>query len=368
MASRRPIVRTAHGKTRAGHQDVSERVMRDSRSKVSVIIPTYNRASSLREALLSLSRLDFPEGWYEIVVVDDGSTDETERVMATLQSAGQTAIRYLKQKEHRGASAARNSGIKMAGGEILVFTDDDCLFQREWLSLLLAPFDSAEVGMVGGPDRAPEGSSFSSKCADYLLTSFIGTGGLREKNRLRAGRYYPRSCNMAIRRDVLAQVGLFDEDLFPGEEIELAYRVEKAGCPISFAPDAYVWHKRRANLREHLRKIYAIGHGRVALARKHSGLFQMGHMIPFFGVVAVLVLAGLSFFFGEALHVLTFLVCGYAAILLIGGLQALFRIEDIRALLIIPPMIALQHSTHGVGFLVGVIQWAMGSRASVRSG
>jgi GT2 family glycosyltransferase len=342
--------------------------MRDPRSKVSVIIPTYNRASSLREALISLSHLDFPEGWYEIVVVDDGSTDETERVMATLQSAAPTPIRYLKQKEHRGASAARNSGIKMAGGEILVFTDDDCLFQREWLSLLLAAFDSGEVGMVGGPDRAPEGSLFFSKCADYLLTSFIGTGGLRARDSLRLGKYYPRSCNMAIRRDVLAQVGLFDEDLFPGEEIELAYRVEKAGYLIRFAPDAYVWHKRRPSLRAHLRKIYAIGHGRVALARKHSGLLQMGHMIPFLGVVAALALAGLSFFFDEPLHVSTFLVCGYAVILFIGGLQALFRIKDIRALLIIPPMIALQHSAHGVGFLVGVIQWAMGSRASVSSG
>ena len=342
--------------------------MPDTRPNVSIIIATYNRRPFLREALFSLSRLDFPKDRYEIVVVDDGSTDGTEALLAAIGSSFPLPLRYIRREDHKGPSAARNAGIRVAEGDFLVFTDDDCLFEREWMTKLLAPLDSPAVGMVGGPDRSPEGSPFFETCEDYLMTSFVGTGGLRRGNKLRLGVYYPKSCNMAIRRDVIAHVGVFDENLLPGEDIELSYRVKKAGYVIKFAPDAFVWHKRKHNLTVLLRKIYRIGYGRVVLARKHRGLLDIAHMIPFLWVLALLLLGALSFFSSDALRALTFALVGYVVIVITGGVQAFYRMKDVRALLIVPFLIALQHTAHGLGFLVGAIDWATGSGARGPSG
>jgi len=248
----------------------------------------------------------------------------------------------------------------MAEGEIFVFTDDDCLFERKWLDLLLAAFDANRVGTVGGPDRTPEEASFFAKCVGYLFTSFIGTGGLRGGDMLRIGRYYPKGCNMAVLREAIDKVGGFDELLGPGEEIELGYRIEKAGYQIKYAPRAFVWHKRRASLKPFLQKVFKIGYTRVVLARKHRGLLQIGHMIPFICVLTALSLLVLSSIFPNAMKILLFTVSGYLVILLFSGFQALYRIKDIRALFIIPLLILLHHLIHGTGFLIAGIKHLLG--------
>lgn len=332
----------------------------DRLPKISIIIATRNRQSSLQKALLSLSGLKYGRDRCEIIVVDDDSDDGTENSVITMKPLLPYAVRYHKLKEHKGPAAARNVGIRMATGDIVVFNDDDCLFPEDWLSLLVAPFDSPDVGVVGGPDVAPEESSFFSKCVDYLFTSFIGTGGLRRGNRLRVGRYYPKSCNMAILRRAIHEVGGFDESFDTGEDIELGYRIEKAGYQITWAEKAFVWHKRRDNLRAYLRKIYGIGYARVVLGRKHGDLHQIGHMIPFLGVLTTISLGILSFFSSIMVRVMTVFIGGYLLIALAAGVQSLFRIQDLRALFVIPFLLAIHHTAHGVGYLVAASQWLFG--------
>lgn len=328
--------------------------------KISIIIPTCDRKDSLKESLFSLACLDYPRNKYEVIVIDDGSTDGTEEMLAKMGESLPYSLRYGRFNGEKGISAARNLGIRMAKGQIFVFTDDDCLFEKRWLTRLLGPFVSNKVGVVGGLDQAPEEASFFSKCVGYLFTSFIGTGGLRGGNMLRVGRYYPKGCNMAVLREAIGKVGGFDERLGPGEEIELGYRIERAGYQIKFVPKAFVWHKRKTALKAFLQKMFKIGYARVVLARKHRGLLQIGHTIPFIGILTVFSLIILSLIFPNALKVLIFMMGGYLLIILVSGVQALFRIKDIRALFIIPLLIALHHSTHGIGFLIAGIKHLLG--------
>ncbi len=334
--------------------------MNDNIFQVSIIIPTCDRKDSLREALLSLSFLDYPENKYEVIVVDDGSTDGTGDMIIKIRDSLSYSLSYGRLNDKTGISAARNLGMEMAKGHIFVFTDDDCLFEKRWLTRLLDPFVSNRVGAVGGLDKAPQDATLFSKCIGHLFTSFIGTGGLRGGDMLRVGRYYPKGCNMAVLREAIDKVGGFDEQLGPGEEIELGYRIGRAGYKIIFAPGAFVWHKRKVNLKAFLKKIYTIGYTRVILARKHKGLRQIGHMIPFIGILTVFSLFILSFVFPYAFKALISILSLYLLILLFSGVQALFRIRDVRVLFLIPLIIILHHSTHGIGFLMAVIKYLLG--------
>lgn len=334
--------------------------MHGTTPRSSIIIPTCDRRDSLKENLLSLTWLDYPKNKYEVIVIDDGSTDGTEEMIAKMRDPLPYSLRYGRFKEKKGISAARNLGMNMASGGIFVFTDDDCLFEMKWLTFLLASFDSPNVGVVGGPDRTPREATFFSKCVGYLFTSFVGTGGLRGGKRFRVGRYYPKGCNMAVLREAIDKVGGFDEHLGPGEEIELGYRIEKAGYQIKFAPKAFVWHKRKITLKAFLQKMFKIGYTRVVLALKHKGLLRIGHMIPFIGILTVFSLLILSSIFPDALKALICMLSGYLLILLVSGVQAVFRIKDIRALFIIPLLIPLHHSAHGIGFLVAGTKHLLG--------
>ncbi|MFX0201785.1 MAG: glycosyltransferase [Candidatus Hodarchaeota archaeon] len=330
--------------------------MNNKRLRVSIIIPTHNRKNSLREALCSLTRLDYSREQYEVIVIDDGSSDGTEEMLAKMQGSLSYLLRYGKLRGKRGSSAARNLGMQMAKGEIFVFTDDDCLFDKGWLTMLLAAFDSHKVGVVGGPDFTREEASFFSICVGYLFTSFIGTGGLRRGDRFRVGRYYPKGCNMAMSREAIDKVGGFDELLGVGEEIELGYRIEKGGFKIKYAPSAFIWHKRKGTLKEYLRKIYRIGYTRVILARKHRGLLEIGHMIPFVWLLMVFCFLFLSLARPSVFSLLLLLTSIYFLIVLVSGVQAFLKIKDIRALFVIPLLIPLHHATHGIGFLIAGVK------------
>ncbi len=323
---------------------------------VSIIIPTCDRKDSLKAALDSVAGLDYPRDRYEVLVVDDGSVDGTEQLVRELQARVPIVLRYFRQ-EKKGLSAAKNVGIRESRGEILVFTDDDCLLEKEWLALLVKPFDSPGVGVVGGPDRIPEASGPLATCIDYSVTSFIGTGGVREGGAMRLAKYYPRGCNTAMLKSVVEKVGGFDENFRAGEDIELVYRVKRAGYSIAYASEAFVWHKRRASFRTFLRQIFSRGYWRAELGRRHRELLELSYLLPSLMIVGFVSLFLVSFVFPLALIGLIYLAGIYLLALFTGGILGAIRIRDLRALFLIPLLLALQHFTYGLGFLTALIRW-----------
>ena len=329
--------------------------------EISIIIPTHNRSRSLLQTLESIGHLEYPRDKFEVIVVDDGSADSTSDVLAKFSRRTPFSLKYRSIK-NKGVSSARNSGIRMARGEALVFTDDDCLLPADWLKNLTAYLNSDDVGIVGGPEEIPQAGPFLSRCVGYIVNSFVGAAGLFKGEGLRLGRFYPKGCNMALPRKVLRKVGLFDEKLMRAEEVELAYRVRKAGYGIKYAPLAPVFHWRSISLVNFLSKTFQTGYFRAILGLKHRVFLQVPHLIPAACFLTFLILTvGLLFL---SWHPLYFVLPGAAYMLTIlgSGIHAALWLKDARALVVIPFLLPLHHLSHALGFLVGVFRYVFGIR------
>jgi len=204
---------------------------------ITVIVITRNRAEVLSDCLSSILEQDYTKDRYEVVVVDDGSTDHTSLVVNSLQTkAALPVIRYLPQP-HRGTGAARNTGVKNARGEIVIFLDDDELVTSDHMTRVVRPLmDDHNLDGVGGPCRDYGGSKLHT-CARCSLAA-VDVPGMGK-------RFVPRllSGNMALRTSVFKRIGLFDETIFGrGEDVEWFHRA--SGMQFFFDPDLWVWHRR----------------------------------------------------------------------------------------------------------------------------
>jgi GT2 family glycosyltransferase len=324
--------------------------------EVSIIIATANRHDSLRRALESLAALpDADRRSLEVIVSDDGSMDDTPSVINAASTASPLDIRAIRSETQFGAAAARNRALAVARGRFIVFADDDCRFSAGWLDI------------TGGPDIPPTTAPLIDQCIGFLFTSFIGTGGLRHGERLKVAPYYPRGCNMALKRDVFDRVGMLDESLAPGEEVELGHRAEAAGCRIEYIADAIVIHERQLNVPRLLRKIYRIGKFRAELIPRLHDARQFGHMLPFLAICALVVAIAAASIWPPLRLPLLAIVALYGVALLTGGALAAANIGDWRAALVVPPLLCAHHAAHAIGFGTGVLKLLF-RRTSGRAG
>ncbi len=331
----------------------SETVCALERPSVSIIIPTHNRSRNLSRALASLADLDYPSDRFEVVVVDDGSSDDTSRVVLRHWNKALYRLRYFRLN-HRGITAARNVGWQGSRGIICIFTDDDCTFPKDWLSRILPLFSFASVGAVGGPDKGPPGQGPFARCVDYAMNSFWGTGGVRRKAGTRIARYYPRGCNIAVPRYVLLLTGGFDATLAAGEEIELGCRIRKWGFDLCYAPDAFVWHNRRETFSAYARQILTRGQTRAELIWRHRELWEPAYLLPALALLVsplVLLLLGSS---GHLLQAFCLLSPWFLGLFLIIGLDAFAQLRIPRAVWLAPALVFIQHILYGAGTLLGL--------------
>lgn len=323
---------------------------------ISIIIPTFNRVKVLKPALLSLNGLDYPRGKLEVVVVSDGSTDGTDEMMEQIGKKLNYRLSFIKE-ERRGISHAKNVAIEHSRGEIIVSTDDDCMFEPDWLKKLIAPFKDSRVASTGGPDRAYKEGNLFSMAANYAFSCFVGSGGVHGRPvPVKIGRFCPMGCNMAIRKKALDEVGLFDEKIAPGEETDLLYRLGKAGYQTVSVPEAFVWHRAIDNLDGFIRMVFRRGKARVIMVQRHGLISDFIYFLP---ALMVLTLSGLllsSFLMPLLGRILTALIIIYSFILLSAGLSAFSYYRRGYCLFVVPLLIFIQHFTHGVGFLTATIE------------
>jgi len=242
--------------------------------KLSVVIPTYNRCDLLGRTLAGFLDQTAPPDEYEIVVVDDGSTDGTAEVVSHLIAqlpAPASRLRCFRQG-NAGPAAARNRGVKEAKGEIILFTGDDCLPDRKLIAEHLRVHrKEGEVGVVGHIAWHPE----------LTITPFMafleegvqfGFKHIRDPDQVTAWCFYTANCSVA--KHWLDEVGGFDEDFKYAafEDIELAYRMEQRGLRIVYRPSALTYHHHQVELRPYLVRQRLSGQSAVLLARKHPEL------------------------------------------------------------------------------------------------
>jgi cellulose synthase/poly-beta-1,6-N-acetylglucosamine synthase-like glycosyltransferase len=211
--------------------------------QVAVVIPIYNGAADLPDLLSCLERQTYPSTQVEYWLVDNNSTDATAEILqAFTADRARPNFHWLRETQIQSAYAARNTGIKATQTEILVFTDADCRPQPNWLLHLVQPFTDVKVGIVAGEVAALLGDTLLERYADRHAT-------LSQKHTL-AHSFCPygQTANLAVRRQILEQVGLFRPYLTTGGDADLCWRILQYDWQIRFAEQAIVHHRHRSTL------------------------------------------------------------------------------------------------------------------------
>lgn len=257
--------------------------MENKEIKYSFVVPVFNRPDEVNELLGSLTRQSVR--CFEVIIVEDGSTITCQKECS--HYSGQLNMRYYS-KPNTGPGQTRNYGVERARGEWVIVVDSDVVLPDGYLKAVDTALSKETIDAFGGPDSAHPSFTPTQKAISYSMTSFFTTGGIRGGRR-KLDKFYPRSYNMGIRRDVYLRLGGFSEMRF-GEDIDFSIRLFKAGCKVRLLPKAWVWHKRRTDFRKFYRQVYNSGIARINLHKKHPGSLKAVHLLP---MVFTLGVAGL---------------------------------------------------------------------------
>ncbi|MBO0893415.1 MAG: glycosyltransferase [Acidimicrobiales bacterium] len=234
----------------------SVRDLRDHWPRLSVVVCAYNAASTLEECLLQLCASDYPD--LEVLVVDDGSTDETPAI----------ALRHARVRlvamEHAGLASARNAGCAAASGDIVAYLDADAFPSPEWPYYLVLAFDGSKVAAAGGPNLPPASDGVGAQVVARAPGGPVHV--LLTDDR---AEHVP-GCNMAFWKELLVETGGFDPIYTSaGDDVDACWKILDRGWEIGFHPAALVWHHRRPGLRLYLRQQVGYGRAEALVERRH---------------------------------------------------------------------------------------------------
>lgn len=307
----------------------------------SIIVPVYNRVDEVRDLLDSLSQQTSSD--FEVVIVEDGSSVRCDGVVK--EYSEKISIQYF-YKENEGRSIARNYGLERATGEYFLFFDSDCVIPPEYIATLKSALDANYTDCFGGPDSAHSSFTDTQKAINYSMTSFLTTGGIRG-GKVQLEKFVPRTFNMGYSRKVWEKVGGFRE-MF-SEDIDMSTRIRQAGFSISLIRDAYVYHKRRTNLKAFCRQIYVFGMSRITLYLLYPDSLKLVHWLPAVFVMGVMAMAVL------AICLSWMWILPLVAYLLAIFVTALFSTKNLKIASLSVITSVIQLGGYGVGFLKAYI-------------
>ena len=261
----------------------------------SIIIPVYNRPDEVDELLDSLTRQAYTD--FEIIIVEDGSTNRCEEVCKKYE--GRLSLHYY-YKENSGPGQSRNYGAQKAKGEYLIILDSDVVLPEGFMKAIDEELTLEPCDAFGGADASHPSFTPVQKAISYSMTSFFTTGGIRGGKK-KLDKFFPRSYNMGIKRDVYMKLGGFSKMRF-GEDIDFSYRIIEAGHSSRLFPEAWVWHKRRTDFRKFFRQVYNSGIARINLGKRHPGTTKLVHLLPMVFTVGVIALILAAAVFRALMH------------------------------------------------------------------
>lgn len=233
--------------------------------RVSVIVCTYNGNRTVQDCLEGMLRLEYPN--FEVIVVNDGSTDATEKVVKSY------GFRVISTR-NLGLSNARNMGLEAATGEIVAYIDDDAYPDPHWLTYLAATFMNTDYAGVGGPNIAPAGEGAISECVAHAPGGPVHVL-LSDKE----AEHIP-GCNMAFRKATLKEIGGFDPQFrTAGDDVDVCWRLQERGRTLGFNAAAVVWHHRRNSVAAYWKQQVNYGKAEALLEKKWPEKYNgLGHL------------------------------------------------------------------------------------------
>lgn len=209
---------------------------------LSVVICTYNRAESLATALASVLEQRISGRSFEVVVVNDGSTDHTENVVADMAAGAEASIRLVRPDGKHGIAHARNTGVRTAAAPALVFFDDDQLADPGWLDELLKVAEEKQTEMVGGPRRLDVPDAVLQTLGP-VCRGLLGENLYTETPMRLDGKELPTTGNLYFTKALFERLEGFDEYLLAsGEDADFVRRARSLGVEVWTAPAAMVAH------------------------------------------------------------------------------------------------------------------------------
>jgi glycosyltransferase involved in cell wall biosynthesis len=307
----------------------------------SIVIPVYNRPQEIDELLLSLTKQSYQKS-FEVIVVEDGSSKKSDELVEKYKS--QLNLKYF-YKENSGAGQSRNFGMERASGNYFIIFDSDCIIPENYLVEVEKALKFKHTDAFGGPDAAHESFTDIQKAINYSMTSFFTTGGIRGKKNA-VGKFQPRSFNLGISKKAFYKTNGFSK-MKIGEDIDLTFRLWQVGYETQLIEEAFVYHKRRATLKQFYKQTFYFGKGRPFLNRKYPGTAKLTYWFPSLFVLFVI----FSIVFGVWFSPLVFNLIGFYFILIF--IDSFLKNKKISVAFLSIVTTVVQFFGYGFGFLKG---------------
>lgn len=309
----------------------------------SFIVPVFNRPEEIRELLVSFTKLEGNFD-YEIVIVEDGSTNDSKSLVDVFKKT--LNISYLF-KENSGPGDSRNFGMRNAKGNYFIILDSDCLLPKNYLTVVNEHLTKNFVDCYGGVDTAHESFTNLQKAINFSMTSNITTGGIRGR-KTGNQKFQPRSFNMGLSKPAFDRSGGFGV-IHPGEDPDLSIRLHKLGFETRCIPEAIVYHKRRISWSKFFKQVHKFGMVRPILNFWYPETRRLAYWFPSFfslGLVTAFVLSIWGFHYLAVVYGLYFLVAFVLA--LVGSKNISVAFQAMVAILV-------QFMGYGFGFFRSTI-------------
>ena len=325
--------------------------------RVSVIVVCYNEEKSIVHCLESLIRSDFPKENYEILCVDNLSTDGTREAVRNL-SKDHSQIRMVDNPQ-RSISASRTVGIRAARFPFVVFTDADCIVSPGWLAGLAGGYERIKrtvpkLAAVGGTNMAPSGRTRFYDASNIVTKTVLGNRGStqgKEFNGEREVDHMP-TLNILYDKEILLKEGGFDEDFrFVCEDPDLNYRLVKAGYRIYYLPRSEVVHAFKPGLLPWAKRIFRYGTGRVQLLSKHPDRLSAVYFVP-----PLIVLSALCSAFAWVSPVLAWPFIIYGAVIFSYSLFHCAKRRRMDLFFHVLLFYTITHFSFGLGEILGALR------------
>ena len=306
--------------------------------KYSFIIPVYNRPDEVDELLDSLTHQTLRN--FEVIIVEDGSSVPCKEIVDKYVDS--LDVKYYS-KPNSGPGQTRNYGVERSNGEYMLILDSDCILPGTYLEKVEEELRQKNADAFGGPDRAHESFSDVQKAINYAMTSFFTTGGIRGGKK-KMDKFYPRSFNLGVKKSVYQALGGFSKMRF-GEDIDFSIRIFEGGYQCRLFPDAWVWHKRRTDLKKFFKQVHNSGIARINLYKKYPYSLKLVHLLPALFTLGVVFLLLMSFICGWSLSLLLLFA-------LIISIDSTLQNKSLKIGILSVAASFIQLTGYGTGFLL----------------